>query len=121
MLVARLAQDHSHDRILALLPPLLVRADGILDPYASDYIAINADEIASQQAFLVDVAHSVANRMGSRRAHNLNGERRSRAVPLACFDIRLDLLCVVATADVNLLDASVGQELECVLDERRVR
>jgi hypothetical protein len=121
MLVARLAQDHSHDRILALLSPLLVRADGILNSYASNYIAINADEIASQQAFLIDVAHGIANRMGSRRPHNLNAERRGRAVPLACFDICLDLLCVVATADVNLLDTSIGQELERVLDEWRVR
>lgn len=98
--------------------------EGGVELEVRDDIAMDEDEIACDEAALIQVAQEVTNRVGVRDTDKVERrEGRDDAVgipPGGLMDVVFDVFRVSPAVYEDVLDAVRGEELERVLDDRDV-
>ena len=101
-------EDHGHAGIAVRLSPCAVLCEGVVEGHIGDQIAVDEEEVAADEAALVEIAEEVADRGGVGDADEFEGgEGGGDAVGVPSFrvvDVVLDLLGVGAAVDEDFLD-----------------
>ena len=117
---AGLAKDHCHDGVLVFGATLTVGGNSGFDGQVADDVAIDDQEVTSQNGSRIEVAHSITDGVG-RGANDLDiVERRNLGSPFRLLDVFLNLVGVGSTVDKYFVDSSVGEELEGTFDQRGI-